>query len=230
MARPRSAFLSLPQELRDHIYEYLLTTTFLVKNPRTKQTSSSLQLHPNTHLAILNVSRSTHKEAKRALYRHGHFLFNNLSSCGPLLHEVIDSMPAITLLQNITLHINVGAIFHDELVFAKSATGLINSFADLDPGVPRKRCVVEIEPFLSHSCGTYNTATDLTDALGRLMGFKTVEVTVGYSGFRWFSRSAEEFMKPLLDALDETLTKNFGKVKKGSDKRCFCWIYHPHRG
>ena len=225
----------LPQEMRDHIYECLfLTTTFVVKNPRTKESSSSLQLYPDTHLAILNVSRSTHKEAKRALYRHGSFLFNNLSIGGPLSHEVIDSMPAITLLQNITLHIDVGAILYDKLVFGEMASRLINSFADLDPGVfPRKRCVVEIELFhggAPRSFDPYSVATDITDALGRLMGFQTVEVTVQYSGLQWSIRPVEEGRKPLHDALDETLTRKFGTVKKGSDKRCFCWIYHPRRG
>ena len=236
MARPRSVFLSVPQEMRDNIYECLfLTRTFVVKNPRTKETSSSLHLHPDTHLAILNVSRSTHKEAKRALYRHGDFLFSDLSlEWPPLLHEVIDKMPAITLLQHITLHVDVGALFYDELVFGETAMKFINCFADLGPGVgiPRKLCAVEIELFCGGAPRSFDpcgTATGLTDALGRFTGFQTVEVTVRYSSLQWRLRPGEEDMEPLHHALDETLTKKFGKVKKGSDKRCFCWIYHPHR-
>ena len=229
--------------MRDHIYECLfLGTSFVVKNLRTREvpschreTFSSLQLHPDSRLAMLNVSRSTHKEAKRVLYRHGSFLFNNFSIGGPLLHEVIDSMPAITLLQNITLHIDVGAMWYDELVFEGMATRLIHSFADLDPGigVPRNCFSVEIQLFHGGafpSFDPYSAATGLTDALGRLMGFQTVEVMVWYSGLQWRIRAAEVEMDPLHDALDETLTKKFGKVKNGSDKQRLCWIYHPHKG
>lgn len=233
MTTLKSTFLSVPQEMRDHIYEFVfLTTTFLVKNPRTKEVSSSIQLHPNTHLAILNVSRPIYEEAKRVLYRNGHFRFNNLVSDRPLLHEVIHSMPAITLLQDITLPIVILVGILDNLGSGEMATTLINSFAELDPGVTRKRCVVEIEIVrdpVARFWRRSNTAVDVTNALGRLTGFKTVEVKLGYS-LHWGDGPGKRRVKSLREALSESLTMKFGEAEKGSDERCFCWIYHPHRG
>lgn len=229
MGRPTSAFLSLPRELRDHIYEYLLTTTFLVKNPHTKEKSSSLQFNPNTRLAILNVSRSISEEATRVLYRNAHFRFNNLSVNGSYLHETIHRIPAITLLQDITLHVGICAFVPNELVCGERATRLIDFFADLDPGVPRKCCVVEIELYqtiIPSSFDTYITASDLTDALGRLMGFKTVTVTVDCLRLIWVE-SAEEIVEPLFDALSGRLTASLGEMDTDDVER---WIYHPCRG
>ena len=67
MLELRSAFLWLPRELRDHIYEYLLTRTFLVKVPHTGRISSSLQLHQHTHLAVLNVKINLRKGKESTL-------------------------------------------------------------------------------------------------------------------------------------------------------------------
>ena len=237
MPRPKSAFLSLPQELRDHIYEYLLTTTMiLLRKPYIfKEVPPVVRYRPNTHLAILNVSRSTYEEGRRVLYRNGHICFDNFTLSGPHLYDEFDSTPAIKLLQNITLHIGAGAIIRDEVVFGKMAARLIDSFADSSPeaGVPRKRCVVEfvlVHDGIPRPVDTYITTADLTDTLGRLTRFKTVEVAVWYSHLRYRLHSAKELVRPLQDAFDGRLTTKLGEVEKGIDKRCFRWIYHPYKG
>lgn len=197
IAEPRSGFLSLPQELRDHIYEYLLATTFLVKNPHAGEISSFLLLHQHTFLAILRVSRLIHEEAKRVLYREGDFHFNAFSVRSPPLHEEIEHIPDLTQLQDITLHLDTGVAFllgYDKLDLVRSGTMLINHFAKLDLGVPRKRCLVKIEFILDASFlfGPHKTAAEFKDALGCLTGFKTVEVRVGH-----LQKRRLEYMLPL---------------------------------
>lgn len=233
MSEPRSTLLSLPQELRDHIYEYLLTTTFLVENPRPGEIPSSLPLHQHTHLAILHVSRSTYEEAMRVLYRHGHFRFNAFSAGSPPLHEAFENMSAITLLQDITLRLDVGTAFsfdYFKLQFAGVATMLVNHIAKLDPGVPRKRCVVEIEFVLDQAflLGLFKTAGDFKDALGCLTGFNTVEVKLGHLKMRL--GGVVESMIPLYNALDERLATTLGEGKGRYKKGHFCLVYHPRRG
>lgn len=230
MSKPRSGLSSLPQELRDHIYEYLLATTFLVKNPHAGETSSSLPLHPHTDLAILHVSRSIHREAKRVLYRQCHFHFNAFSVRSPPLHEEIEHIPDLTLLQDITLHLDTGAAFllgYNKLELVRSGTMLINHFANLDSGVPRRHCLVEIEFILDFSFlfGAYKAARDFKDALGSLTGFKIVEVKIGH-----LQKRRLEYMFPLYKALDERLTMTLGEGEGGYNEGRFCLIYRPQRG
>ncbi|KAL9126825.1 MAG: hypothetical protein Q9175_007853 [Cornicularia normoerica] len=226
-SKPRSATLSLPRELRDHIYKYLLTTTFLVETRFARDISSSLPLRPHTRLAILNVSRSTHEEAKRVLYKHGIFRFDAFSADAPPLHEEIGNVPAVTLLQDITLHFDTGTAFsigHNWMGVVRSATMLINHFAKLDPSARRTRIVVEViavfaaEAFLEPS----KTAGDFKDALGHLAGFQTVEVKIGHVKMKRL-----ECMVPLYKALDEKLAMTLGNGEGGYEEGRFCLVYHP---
>ncbi|KAM0797676.1 hypothetical protein BDR22DRAFT_433911 [Usnea florida] len=105
-SKPKLATLPLPRELRDHIYGYLLTTTFLVESDWIGHSPSSLPLQVYSRPAILDVSISTRQEAKQALYRnaissstlthHSHLLhgtksniFRVLSCCRILLYGSI---------------------------------------------------------------------------------------------------------------------------------------------
>lgn len=105
--KTKSALLPFPRELRDYIYEYLLTDTFSVKTLRTGKPSLSLPLRPHSHLAILNVSRSTYEEAKRVLYKHARFRFDAASAYSPRLREEIRKFPAIEMLQDITIYLDI---------------------------------------------------------------------------------------------------------------------------
>ena len=81
-------FLALPQELRDYIYRDVLTTTYLVELHLSAVYFSarpSRQISPSlnptvTRLAILQVSKSIHHEAKQILYGLSTFRFNFLST------------------------------------------------------------------------------------------------------------------------------------------------------
>lgn len=216
MPEPRSALLLLPQELRDQIYKDLLTTTtFLVENPR-------------------NGEILPYEEAKRVLYRHGHFHLNAFTAGSPPLHEEIENIPDITLLQDITINLDVGTAFslgYEKAKFAGSATMLINYIARLDPAFPGKRCVVVIELVLDASflLGLVMTAGRFKDALGRLTAFRTVEVKIGHLRMRLGGDL--DCMAPLYNALDERLAMTLGGGEKGCDEEGrFCLVYHPRRG
>lgn len=229
---PRSALLSLPQEVRDLIYGLLLTTTFSVKNPRAGEIPSSLPLHQHPHLAILHVSRSMYEEAKRSLYRLGHFRFHAFSAGSPPLHEGVEKLPALAFLQDVTINLDVGTAFsfdYEKPRFGTVAAMLINHFARLDASVQRKRCVVEIDFVLDASflIGLCSPAGYFKDALGCLTRFKTVEVKMGHLQMRL--GGGVEGMIPLYDALDKRLAKTLGEGKGRLEERRFCLEYHPRR-
>ena len=232
ISTPGSPFLSLPQELRDHIYEYLLATTFLVKNPHAGNSSSSLPLHQLTDLAILHVSRSIHGEAKKVLCNQGHFRFLAFSTRSPPLHEAIEHIPDFALLQDFILHFNTGAAWllgYDRLDVVRSGTVLVSHLARLDPGVPRRRFSMEMEYILDANFffgvfGDHAIAKYPKDAWDFLTGFKIVELKIGHLQPRplgWILQ---------YEALVEKLAMTLGEGKEGYDEGWLCLTYHPRRG
>lgn len=214
MGAPRSALLQLPQELRDEIYKHLLAKTFLVKNPCAEKTSES-------------------EEAHRVFHRHGRFRFNVFAARSPHLHEGIEKIPAISLLQDITLRLDVGAALLLGLLkidFAAAATKFINHFASFDSLVPRKRCAVEIEFVLDTAflLEPGRTGHDFRNALGRLTGFETVEVQMVNLPMR---RNLKlDCLFPLYDTLNERFAMTLGTGKLEFGEEHFRLVYHPRRG
>ena len=232
MSEPKSPFLSLPRELRDHIYGYVLTTTFLVKVPGTGEVPSPLQLHQHSNLGILSVSRSTHEEAKRVLYRYGHFRFDIFSADLPSLHEKINSTPAIADLRSIILHFDLdGALMqgYTMLEVDKFAPMLLRDFAKLHPDVPRSRCVVEFECrfSLTDLLDSYKTPGDFKNALGQLTGFKTVVLKIKHRELQWGMGFG--YMIPQYNALNEDLARTLGKGEGGCDGEGYRLVYHPRK-
>ena len=86
---PPFRFLSLPPELRDYIYRNVLTTTYLIESYPARLSLSAgahdqlrSSQHPTTtRLAILQVSKLIHHEAKQILYGLSTFRFE-FSSTG----------------------------------------------------------------------------------------------------------------------------------------------------
>lgn len=233
VSKTRSALLSLPQELRDHIYMYLLTATFLVENPRAIDMSSSLRLHQHKNLAILHVSKSISEEAKKVLYRHGHFRFTAFAAGSPSLHESFGSVPAIKLLQDITVRLDVRpavSLGCDKPDFARAATTLIDQFARLDVGVQRKRCVVEVELVitLDFMLGVTETARGFKNALSRLTGFRTVEVKIGH--LQLSVGGGLEGVIQWYDVLNEELAMTLGEGIASRENVHLCLMYHPRKG
>ncbi len=230
MSESRPPFLSLPRELRDHIYGYLLTTTFLVKVPRTEEVTSPLQLHRHTNLGILNVSRSIHEEAKRVLYRYGHFRFDIFSANSPYLHRTINSTPAIANLHTIILRFGLGAACtqgYAQLGIDEFAAMHIRDFAKLHLGAPHSYFVFE---FRSAFAFTYLMDSDMTsgdckDALGQLTGFKTVVLRIRHSERE--SGAGLDYMISQYNAFNEDLAKALGKGEGGCDGEGYRLVYHP---
>lgn len=231
MGAPGSALLQLPRELRDHIYRCLLAKTFLVENACAGETSAP---PPARHLAILGVSKATYEEAKRVFYRYGRFRFDLFKAGSPAPpQEILLGIPAIPLLQDVVLRLDVGAAFGLGLSkpdFAAVATKLVNAFARCDSGVPRRRCVVEIECVLDTAflVGSCRTAHGFKEALGRLTGFKTVEVKMRTLPMR--RRLILDRLFPLYDALDERLAMTLREGKVGHREGYPRLVYHPRRG
>ena len=225
-SKPKLATLPLPRELRDHIYGYLLTETFYVENIRIDHRASSIPLQDSTRPAILDVSISTHQEAKQALYRNGRFLFDAYSSFPPPPFDRIKYLPCIELLQNIFLWLDTRKEFWygGDPVAVTGATKLIDYIAKLDYSAPRTSLVVHliagrgIEDFL----GVGDDAGKLKDALSRLVGFKKVEVKLEWDQMSVF---------PLVQALDEKLAMTLGDSERvfveAHGRGRSCLVYHP---
>ena len=257
-SKPRLATLSLPRELRDHIYGYLLTTTFFVENIWSGDSASSLPLQMHTHPAILNVSKSTHQEAKQLLYIHGTFCFDSFETGPRPLYKAIKNLPDIELLQSIIWHFDTSThfwytddpvwahhsytspvetatklpvgLYHNYASPAGTATKLIDHFAKLDYSVPRTRFVVEIVAGIGIEdfLGAGNDAGDFKDALSRLTGFKKVEVKLECSEMKYW-----ELLSPLVQPLDQelamTLGDSEGDSEEGREERRSCLVYYPRK-
>lgn len=254
--KPKLATLSLPRELRDHIYEYLLTETFLVENIWSGDSASSVPLKMHTHPAILNVSKSTHQEAKQVLYRHGTFRFDSFETEPRPLYEAIKNLPDIDLLQSIIYHFNtalhvwytddpvwghrgythpvefavlpVGLYYNYAASPVGTATKLINHFAKLDYSSPRSRFVVDIVAGDGSEffLGAGRDSGVFQDALSRLTGFKKVEVKLECTQTEHWN-----FIFPLVQALDEKLAITLGDSERDSEEGPkggrSCLVYHP---
>ena len=237
--KPRSATLSLPKELRDHVYKYLLRTdTYFVRNIYAGGRASSLPLQVFSRPALLDVSKSTRQEAKQALYRNGEFLFDAFFAQPPPPFDGIKDFPGIELLQKITLHFDtgihpwysrypMGVTIRTDAVGC--ATKLIDHFAKLDYGVPRTRFVVDLEArsLIKDFLGADDDAGNFKDALSRLTGFKKVEVKLF-----WDERRYPLSIFPLVEELDKNLTMTLGDGEIDSEE-CFeggrsCLVYRPH--
>ena len=239
MPETNSALLPLPRELRDCIYQYLLTGKFYVMNPRPQDVFSSAPLIHEPQLAILNVSKSTYDEAKRVLDRHGHFQFSVLRSGLPPLNQEIRRIPDLEKLQNITIHVDfcVGrCLGHDKTKVIEYGTALINYFAGLDSGVQRNRCVIKVDFFSAWDF--LDVSLEITDgfkdAVGRLTGFKAVKLKISYcsviSGPRTRVLGPRRLLTTVCTSLDEMLAMKLGKGKQVRGRTDHSWFYHPQQG
>ena len=228
------SLLPLPRELRDYIYQYLLTGTFALKNPRYADIPSINLLQPLKRPAILFVSKSTYEEAKKILYRHGHFILRAGLSGSPLRPGILGNISVLTLqqLQDITIRLDVRVTTefrYSRTENVESATTIINQLVRLDQGVQRKRCVVDLafkldwEERPEHK-GTAGVWADFKNALRRLGVFKTVEVNMDYLQMRgWAGFSAKPFCELLVKEVPFGLGE--GKREDGHDRLCF--TYYP---
>lgn len=228
----KSALLPVPRELRDCIYEYLLTETFSVKTLGTGETSSSLSLHWHPDLEILYVSKSTYEEAKRVLYKHGQFCFDAVSVYSPRLREEIRNVPALEMLQDINIYLNTRSEPTGErdrrVILVESATTLVNYFAGLNSSVPRKRCVVEtVSISVVGMSRSYSRALiQLRDAICRLTGFQVVELTMWDLLGIW---DPAAYLATLFACLGEMLMTSLGGgVRLYGQEHVRC-IFYPQR-
>ena len=234
----KSALLPLPRELRDCIYEYLLTRHVHVMNPGTQGVSSSAPLLRQPKLAILLVSRPTYDEAKRVLYRHGHFHFSLFWAGLPPLFQGIRPIPGLEKMQAITIHVEprIGSgLGHDNTKVIEYGTALINYFAGLDSGVQRKRCVIDVGFYTAWDL--VDVALEITDgfkdAIGRLTGFKAVKLKISYfnelTGSRRRTLGPKQVLNTLCTSLDEMLALKLGKGKQVNGRLYHHWTYHPRQ-
>ena len=236
MPETKSAFLPLPRELRDCIYEYLLTKKFYVMTPRPQNHYSSAPLIWAPELAILFVSKSTYEEAKRALYRHGHMHFSVLRNGMPPLHQEIRRLPDLEQVQDITINVDPRYGRGHGLESAKViewGTALINYFAGLDSSVQRKRCKIHVGFFTAWDF--LEVALQITDgfkdAICRLTGFRVVKLEIEYfdvlSGPRRSILGPKQVLTSLCISLDEMLAMKLGKGELTRGRSDHRWVYHP---
>ena len=175
------------------------------------------------------MSRSIHEEARRVLYRHGHFRFDAFSAGSRPLDEVIECISVFSGLQSITLRLDVNvaiSLGHSKEKFFRSATMLTNYLARLVFHGPPRRCVVDIEvgEYIAFVFGESHITKEFIHALGSLTGFKTVEVKVGVS-----KMEERRWLLAYCAALDERLEMTLGKGEPWhlSERGVFILSYHP---
>ncbi len=230
MAEPRSPVLPLPLELRDLIYRYLLTETFMVKLLSVEK-GAFLPLQQHARLAILNVSKSTYQEAKMVLCKQGHFRFDDFAVSSLSLPE-IRSIKGLEMLQDITIHIGVlGSMSfrHRNDGLPEWKNMLIKYFASLESKVPRKRCVIEVDfsTEMGYVLKMVETIQTFRNTLSRLTGFRVVELKTGYlqmGGLLIDSPIA------LCNLLDKKLGMTLGEAKRFYAEGHISLIYHPQEG
>ena len=230
MALAKSPFLPLPRELRNMVYQHLLTQTFTILNPGTAELHNFLPLYRRTRLAILVVSRSTYEEAKPALYRHGRFRFNAIAAGSPPLYTTLHRIPELEMLQNITIRLDVKKAvslgYENKRQCIGSVAAVVTHFAGLESNSQRKRCVVEIK-FVSefNSAKQYMTFMRVfNDAFGRLTKFETAELKIEYL-------RKDPGSQALLydDNLFDGLAVTLGPAKRFGQEGDIHLEYHPRR-
>ena len=238
MSETKSAVLPLPRELRDCIYEYLLTRRFHVMNPRPQDVFSSAPLVRQPELAILIVSRSTHDEAKRIMYKHGRFQISALRIGSPPINLEVLRLPGLEQLQDIVIRVDTFAGRHhgyEDSKVIECGTTMINHFAKLDSSIPRKRCKIDVNFF--KALDLLDVALEMTDgfkdAVGRLTGFKTVHLKMSYIsvlvGPRTRLLGPRRVLTWLCTWLDEMLALKLGKGEQVNERTEHSWVYHPQQ-
>lgn len=199
-------FLSLPQELRDRVYDSHLSATynhclpdssklwvfpFIRKTPHFQ----GLQERHFGGLAILLVSKSVHEEAKLILYKCGTFFFNVPQAIAALRHSLLSTAD----LQNIIIDLDFDIIFSS--LHSQDATDLVKHFAQQNSTLTRRSCEVQFR-FVSETdflLGEMGEVKALKDAIGELKGFRTALVKVARS--RWKLRKMMEHVLPFDEEL-----------------------------
>ena len=154
-----------------------------------------------------------------------------MSAGSPPLHEVIGQIPDIGMLQDITLHLDAGlasSLGYHRHSLVRFAPKLIRCFAGLECNGPRQRCVVEIV-FVSDfdfALGLLDMVMDCGHGMGRLTGFKYVELRMGY-----LHKTMErmEFLVRTYTHLNGDLAVTLGEGKLLDDERDVCWTYRPRQ-
>ncbi|CAD6568637.1 MAG: hypothetical protein ASARMPRED_001892 [Alectoria sarmentosa] len=243
-------FLSLPQELRDRVYEYDLSATYehclpnLSKFPIPPSISKDpyfedLQRRQYGFLAILLVSNFVLEEAKLIFYKCGTFFFHVRVKTPSPGHSLLNTAN----LQNIVIDIDLDGIFP---LFspspcrdgrAKHATALVKHFAQSNTTPARASFVVKVEgiwnvSFLSgYEMGE---AKAFVDAIGGLTGFKTVSVK--FDQLAWgpdrSDTSWSEAIVPHHEMVGVYLEGSLGRTEAewNDEELCFCMTFHPRHG
>lgn len=144
---------------------------------------------------------------------------------------MIGQIPDIGMLQDITLHLDAGlatSLGYHRHSLVRIAPKLIRCFAGLECNGPRQRCVVEIA-FVSDFdfvVGLMDMISDCGQGMGRLTGFRNVELRMGY-----LHKTMErmEFVVRMYTHLNEDIAVTLGEGKLLDDERDVCWTCRPRK-
>lgn len=228
-------FLLLPQELRDQIYQHHLSATYNHYQPQSfiHRTSPSISQIPHHEtpqqrqygrLALLQVSKSVHEEAKLVFYKRGIFQFNVPHAITSLRHSLLD--PAT--LSNIIIDLDFDAIFSAPHYCENETADLIKHFARSKTTLTRSSCVVKIRAiWKEHLLLRWDgVAKAIRDAIGGLTEFKTVVVKLPY--LFWEQEKMWGYVAPFYEQLGTYLEGGLGKKEEGyDDEMWFCLRYCP---
>lgn len=180
-------FLWLPQELRDYIYEALFFTIYNHPRPGDpvyqicpssgKVYIETVEQCQSDRLAILQVSKSIHEEAKPIFYKYGTFRFEFPKANTTFRPSFLNTVN----LQNIIIDLDFRTIYSSRLG-DKETANLVKHFAQPETTLPRQSCTVRIHftDGLEFAWEWLEDSDALVDAVGGLTGFKTVSVKIAH--------------------------------------------------
>lgn len=220
-------FLALPQEVRDYIYDEILTTTYTVDLPqpwvylRARQHG---QFPPSphcasSHLAILRVSKSVYHEVEQILFGLSTFGFRFPSTGLPLGHD-LTKRSAATLMQNIFIQLDMLTSSPQSNDTTLQSTTSILRFSG-GAIIPRTNCIIQVQ---FDVFSDFLLEASFLDALGKLTGFKTVIVELmlinGSVGRLKSStyRTLDEYLSVMLGA---------GEAEELDEDGYYRMTYHP---
>ena len=213
-ARPRLHLFDLPQEIKDQIYGYLVSDTYLIVPSLRGPPSRRNQGDDFRHLSILGVSKRANWEAVQLLQKRSWFIYKmpDLPSCCRLFDNTIyQGSPSCCRLFDTatTRHMMNVQIVIDYRFLRQDLSPVFLSFAGTK--ISRQTCLILVPNYslllVSRDYSSWRWFRLHLQHIKSLTGFNTVVVQVSLKRFKHIRRgkmaSDEYCTKLLMDTIED---------------------------